>query len=86
MLVAWLVYRVELNARHPFEVLLVLFAIIEVGFFAGASLVLPGVIAELGVVRIGAANLLAAAAMAVFFVLSHRADAWEKLKQAAHLA
>lgn len=84
--ISWLVQKVELHSEHPFVALLVLFAIIEVGFFAGASLVLPGVVAELGVVRIGAANLLAAAAMAVFFVLSHRADAWEKLKQAAHLA
>jgi len=83
---SWLVQQVELHSEHPFVSLLVLFAIIEVGFFAAASVVLPGVVAELGVLRVGAANLLAAASMAVFFVLSHREGAWERLKQVAHLA
>ena len=32
------------------------------------------------------ANLLAAGSMAFFFVLSHREQAWEKIKHAAHLA
>ena len=83
---SWLVHEVELHARHPFVVLLVLFAIIEVSFFFIVSLTMPGVIGRLGVVRIGIANLLAAATMAAFFVFSHREDAWEKLKQTARLA
>ena len=62
-------------------VLLVLFAIIEVSFFFVVSLAMPGVIAKEGVIRVGIANLLAAVAMAIFFVFSHREDAWEKLKQ-----
>ncbi len=78
--ISWLVHEVELHSRHPVVVLLVLFAILEVGFFVVAPLAVPGVIARLGVVRVGAANLLAAGTMALFFVLSHRAKAWQKLK------
>ena len=63
-----------------------LFAIIVAVFWLVASLVMPGVIAKLGIVRVGIANLLAAASMAVFFVVSHREDAWGKIKQATRLA
>jgi hypothetical protein len=42
-----------------------------VGFLAVASLALPGVIDRLGIVRIGAANLLAAGSIALFFLWSH---------------
>ena len=69
--ISLLVYEVELHSRHPVVVLLVLFAIIEVGFLAVASLALPGVIDRLGIVRIGAANLLAAGSIALFFLWSH---------------
>ena len=79
--VVWLFHEVELHSRHPLLVLLVLFAIIEVSVFFVVSLAMPGVIAKEGVIRVGIANLLAAVAMAIFFVFSHREDAWEKLKQ-----
>ena len=85
-LATWLVHEVELHSRHPVAVLIVLFAIIEVVFLLVASLAMPGVIARLGIVRVGIANLLAAGSMALFFVLSHREQAWEKIKQTAHLA
>ncbi len=74
------VHEVELHSRHPIAVLLVLFAIVEVAFFALAPLALPGVIARLGIARVGIANLLAAGAMALFFILYHRSAAREKLK------
>ena len=83
--ISWLVHEVELHSRHPFEVLIALFAVLEVGFFSVASLALPGVIAKLGVARVAFANLLAAGSIAVFFVLSHRAEAWQELKHAVHL-
>ena len=85
-LVTWLVHEVELHSRHPVVVLVVLFAIIEVGFLLAASLAMPGVIARLGIVWIGIANLLAAGSMAFFFVLSHREQAKEEIKQALDLA
>ncbi len=47
---------------------------------------MPGVIATLGLVLVGTANLLAAGAMSFFFVVSHREKAWEKIKHAVHLA
>ncbi len=84
-LVTWLVHEVELHSRHPVAVLIVLFAIIEVVFLLVASLTMPGVIARLGIVRVGIANLLAAGSMSFFFVLSHRDDAWQKIKYAVHL-
>jgi hypothetical protein len=77
---AWLVHEVELHSRLPVVVLLVLFAILEVAFYAVASLALSGVVARLGIVRIAIANLLAAGLMALFFLLSHRARAWPQLK------
>ncbi len=85
-LVTWLVHEVELHSRHPVAVLIVLFAIIEAVFLLAASLAMPGVIAKLGIIRVGVANLLAAGSMSCFFVISHREDAWEKIKQATRLA
>jgi len=86
ILVSFLVYEAELHSRHPLVVLLVLFAVIETVFFTATSVALPGVVAELGILRVATANLLAAGSLAAFFVFSHRADAWEKVKHAAHLA
>ncbi len=45
---------------------------IEVGFLAIASVALPGVIARVGIVPIGVANMLAAGAIAAFLVWSHQ--------------
>ena len=85
-LVTGLVHEVELHSRHPVALVLVLVAIIEVVFLFVASLAMPGVIARLGIARVGIANLLAAGSMGLFFVLSHREQAWEKIKHAARLA
>jgi hypothetical protein len=70
--VTWLVHEAELHSRHPAIVLVVVFAIFEVGFLAAASFALPGVIARVGIVKIGSANLLAAGAIAAFLVWSHQ--------------
>ena len=67
---SFLIHEVELHSRHPILVLVVLFAIIEVSFLVVAPLAMPGVIERLGVIRVGAANLLAAGSMALFFVKS----------------
>ena len=75
---SFLVHEIELHSRHPILVLVVLFAVIEVAFFVVAPLAMPGVIERLGIARVGAANLLAASAMALFFVCSHRAGVWER--------
>ncbi len=84
--IAFLVHEVELHARHPVVVLFVLFAVLEVGFFFLAPLAVPGVIARLGIHRVGIANLLAAGSICVFFLVSHREGTWQKIKHAARLA
>ena len=70
--VTFLVHEVELHSRHPAVVLVVVFAIIESGFLAGASLALPGVIARVGIIPIGIANALAAFTIAAFLMWSHQ--------------
>jgi hypothetical protein len=69
--ITWLVHEVELHSRHPIEVLLVLFALVEVSFMTVAPLVIPGVITALGIVHVGVANLLAAVSISLFFMWSH---------------
>ena len=80
-MISLLVHEIELHSRHPVVLLVVLFAMLEAAFFLVAPLVMPGdLIASLGIVRIGIANLLAAASLALFFMLTHRAGAWHELK------
>lgn len=79
-MISLLVHEIELHSRHPVVLLVVLFAMLEAAFFLVAPLVMPGdLIASLGIVRIGIANLLAAASLALFFMLTHRAGAWHEL-------
>jgi len=84
--IAYLVHEVELHAKHPVVVLAVIFALFEVAFFAGATWGMPGVIERLGAGWIALANALAAGAIALFLLATHRADLWLRLKHAAHLA
>ena len=79
----WLVHEVELHSQHPAVVLLVIFLILELGFFLATPLLLPGVIRTLGVARVFGANLLAAGTMALYFVLRHRSGAWHHVKLTA---
>ena len=71
MAITWVVHEVELHSRHPIEVLLVLFLMIEVYFMTVAPLVIPGVITQLGIVHVAISNLLAAVSISLFFVWSH---------------
>ena len=84
-LLAFLVHEVELHARHPALVMLLLFLIIEGTFALGASLFLPGVVERLGALPVAAANLLTAGAIALFLLSSHRPETWQRLKHAVHL-
>jgi hypothetical protein len=84
--VAIAVHELELHAKHPLLVGLGIFLLAEVAFFTAAALVLPGVVAVVGAGWIGAANLLAAAGIALFLVSSHRPDLWRRFKHAMHLA
>ncbi len=79
-------HEVELHSRHPFTILFGVFAAIEWIFLVGGMFLLPGVITALGFWRVATANLLAAAGIAAFLWAAHQPQAWEQLKQSAHLA
>ncbi len=78
-IISWVVHEVELHTRHPVEALLVLFALIEVSFLFVAPLAMPGVITQLGIIRVGIANLLAAGSISLFFLWSHHEVPGEKV-------
>lgn len=84
--VAFLVRELELHAKHPLIVGALIFALAEAGFFAAAALWMPGVVEVIGAGWIAAANLLAAAGVALFLLSTHRPDLWIRLKHALHLA
>lgn len=79
----WLVYNVEMRARHPVEVLLVFFVVVEAGFLLVIPLLLPGLIERLGIVQMLIANVLAAAAMSSFFIWSHTVDPGDRVPGSA---
>jgi len=84
--VTLIAHEVELHSRHPFTILFGVFAAIEWIFLVGGMFLLPGVISALGFWRVAAANLLAAAGIAAFLWANHQPEAWERLKQATHVA
>jgi hypothetical protein len=79
-------HEVELHSRHPATVLFAIFAAIEWIFLVAGMFLLPGVIHVLGFWRVASANLLAAAGIAAFLWANHQPEAWERLKQATHVA
>ncbi len=78
-IITWVVHEVELHSRHPVEVLLVLFILIEVSFLLVAPVLMKGVIMQLGIIRVGVANLLAAGSITLFFLWSHEEVPGEEL-------
>jgi hypothetical protein len=79
-------HEVELHSRHPFTILFGVFAAIEWVFLVAGMFLLPGVVGVLGFWRVAGANLLSAAAIAVFLWANHQPEAWERFKHAAHFA
>jgi hypothetical protein len=84
--VSFIVHEVELHAKHPANLLLLIFGVFELAFFAGAATLLPGVLERLGVARVAVANLLAAGGIALFMVSTHRPDLWRQWKDSLGLA
>ena len=80
-LISFLVHEVELHSRHPGELLLLGLVIFEGGFFIAARLFMPGVTSVVGPFRLFVANLLALAAMGLFFTWSHRPEALHRARQ-----
>ena len=83
--VALVVHQVEIRSRHPAEILGVLFVVFEGGFLISATLFMPGVLQQLGAFRVVVANLLAASAIGLFLLAEHNPEAWQRIKQQAHL-
>jgi hypothetical protein len=74
------IHYVEVHARHPRQVVTVLFVVLEGGFLISANVFIPGVVAVVGFGRIVVGHLVTALAMALFMMRSHNPDAWERLK------
>ena len=84
-LVSLLVHEAELHARHPGEVLGLLFVIFEGGFFIAAHLLMPGVTEVVGAFRLFIVDLMAAATMGIFILAGHSPETWQRLEHAAHI-
>jgi len=74
----------ELRARHPAVVIAFAFLVLELGFWLGTRLVLPGVLTRIGVLPVAAANLLAAVGVGLFLVTSHRPAHWMNARRVTH--
>ena len=79
MLLSILVHEAELHARHPGEVLAAAVLLLEGAFLVSTHVLLPGVLEELGGVRVFVANVLAVAVMLAFLLQSHQPDLWQRL-------
>jgi len=74
----------ELRARHPAVVIGLAFIVLELGFWLGTALALPGVLGRIGVLPVAAANLLAAVGVGLFLVNTHRPALWIRPKRVTH--
>jgi hypothetical protein len=72
--ISYLTHQAEIRARHPAIVIGLVFAILEVGFWLGASIAIPGVLERLGLVPVAVANLIAAVGVSLFLVSTHRRE------------
>jgi hypothetical protein len=82
---SWLTHQAEIRSRHPALVIGLVFVVLEVAFWIGASILIPGVLERIGVLPIAAANLLAAVGIGLFLVTTHRPELWARFKRGAHL-
>src|SRR5262245_27659293 len=82
---SWLTHQAAIRARHPALVIGLVFAALELGFWNGASVVIPGVLERIGVLPVAAANLFAAVGVGLFLVTTHRPEVWGRLRRGADL-
>ena len=79
--ISFATHQAELHSRHPVLMILLVFAVLEVGFWLAASFAAPGVIEKLGPFAVAAANLIAAIGIALFLLFTHQPDLWSRLKR-----
>lgn len=82
---SWLTHQAEIRSRHPVLVIVLVFLALEVAFWVGASVLIPGVLGRIGVLPVAVANLLAAVGIGLFLVSTHRPELWVRFRRAAHL-
>jgi hypothetical protein len=82
---SWLTHQAEIRSRHPALVIGLVFMVLEVAFWIGASVLIPGVLERIGVLAVAAANLLAAVGIGLFLVSTHRPELWVRFKRGAHI-
>jgi hypothetical protein len=85
LFISFLAHQADVRARHPVAAMGVMFVILEVAFWIGAQLAVPGVLNRIGVVPATIANLLAAAGIASFLTATHRPEAWARMRRTLHL-
>ncbi len=83
---SWVTHQAEIRSQHPVRVLAMVFVALEVAFWIGCSVLMPGVLSRIGVVPVAIANLLSAVGISLFLVSSHRGDLWFQIKRVAGLA
>jgi hypothetical protein len=71
---SWFTQQVEIRSRNPALLIVGLFVVLELAFWIGTSIFIPGVLDRIGVVPVAIANLLAAAGIGLFLRSSHRRD------------
>jgi len=81
--IAYLTHQAEFRSKHPVLVIALVFVVLEVAFWLGATVAIPGVLDRLGVLPVAAANLLAAVGAGLFLVSTHRGHLWKRAKPAA---
>ncbi len=82
---SFVTHQAEIRARHPLVVIALAFVVLELGFWVGTAVAIPGVLERIGVLPVAAANLLAAVGVGLFLVSSHRPELWARFKRSAHL-
>ena len=75
-----LVHKLE-KSSDPVLMLLALFVAFEVGFVAFSATVMPGVVEQLGAVRVAFANLLAAGGIAAYLLHFRHLEEWHSKDQ-----
>jgi len=83
---SFLTHQAEMRARHPLLVIALAFVMLELGFWAAAAILIPGVMERIGIVPVATANLLAAVGIGLFLVSSHRPELWARFLRSAHLS
>jgi hypothetical protein len=67
-----MVHQIEIHARNPLLVMLILFGVLEAGFWLSVTMGLPGVLDRIGAVNVAIANLLSALGVTLFLMFVHR--------------